>query len=149
MLNKKALQIVSKMQSNLYQKCMQNCAENVCKNSVQIVLQKLHFLCIKKVLQSDANEHFTYVSSRARKQTNKQTNKQKHLSVLEKRYIEKTRTKRRILGSHSFPFLANAKTKPPLSLFTDEQKLFSPMRNKHFSSMSKTFFIDEHNAFHR
>ena len=133
MLNKKALQIVSKMQSNLYQKCMQNCAENVCKNSVQIVLQKLHFLCIKKVLQSDANEHFTYVSSRARKQTNKPTNKQKHLSVLEKRYIEKTRTKRRILGSHSFPFLANAKTKP-----------LSP-----FSSMSKKFFNDKQNAFQR
>ena len=121
------------MQSKLYQKCMQNDAENVCKNSVQIVLQKLHFLCIKKVLQSDANEHFTYVSSRARKQTNKQTNKQKHLSVLEKRYIEKTRTKRRILGSHSFPFLANAKTKP-----------LSP-----FSSMSKKFFNDKQNAFQR
>lgn len=29
---------------------MQNDAEIVCKNSVQIVLQKLHFLCIKKVL---------------------------------------------------------------------------------------------------
>ena len=45
---RKALQIASKMQSNLYQKCVQNCAEIVCKNSVQIVLQKLHFLCIKK-----------------------------------------------------------------------------------------------------
>ena len=48
MLNKKALQIAAKMQSNLYQKCMQNDAEIVCKNSVQIVLQKLHFLCVKK-----------------------------------------------------------------------------------------------------
>ena len=48
MLNKKALQFASKMQSKLYQKCMQNGAEIVCKNSVQIVLQKLHFLCIKK-----------------------------------------------------------------------------------------------------
>lgn len=28
------------------------------------------------MLQSDANEHFTRVSSRARKQTNEQTNKQ-------------------------------------------------------------------------
>ena len=69
-LNKNALQIAPKMQSKLYQKCMQNGAEIVCKNSVQIVLQKLHFLCQKKVLQSDANEHFTRVSSRARKQTN-------------------------------------------------------------------------------
>ncbi len=48
MLNKKALQFASKMQSKLYQKCMQNGAEIVCKNSVQIVLQKLHFLCVKK-----------------------------------------------------------------------------------------------------
>lgn len=52
MLNKKAFQFASKMQSKmqskLYQKCMQNDAEIVCKNSVQIVLQKLHFLCIKK-----------------------------------------------------------------------------------------------------
>lgn len=44
---------------------MQNGAEIVCKNSVQIVLQKLHFFVSKKVLQSDANEHFTRVSSRA------------------------------------------------------------------------------------
>lgn len=36
------------MQSKLYQKCTQNGAEIVCKNCVQIVLQKLHFLCIKK-----------------------------------------------------------------------------------------------------
>ena len=64
------------MQSNLYQKCTQNGAEIVCKNCVQIVLQKLHFLYQKKVLQSNANEHFTRVSSRARKQTNEQTNKQ-------------------------------------------------------------------------
>ena len=69
----------------MYAKIVQ---KNVCKNSVQIVLQKLHFCVSKKVLQSDANEHFTYASSRARKQTNKRTNKtnkQKHLSVLEKR----------------------------------------------------------------
>ncbi len=75
---------------------MQNGAEIVCKNSVQIVLQKLHFLCQKKVLQSDANEHFTRVSSRARKQTNKRTNKRtKHLTVLWKRCIEKKMPKRR------------------------------------------------------
>lgn len=36
------------MQSKLYQKCMQNGAEIVCKNSVQIVLQKLHFFVSKK-----------------------------------------------------------------------------------------------------
>ena len=47
-LHQNTLQIASKMQSKLYQKCMQNCAEIVCKNSVQIVLQKLHFLCVKK-----------------------------------------------------------------------------------------------------
>ena len=65
-----------------------------------------------------------------RARVNKQTNKQKHLSVLEKRYIEKTRAKRRILGSHSFPFLANAKTKPlPL-----------------FHQWAKTLFIDDTNA---
>ena len=75
-LHQKALQIAPKMQSNLYQKCTQNGAEIVCKNCVQIVLQKLHFLYQKKVLQSDANEHFTRVSSRARKQTNKRKNKQ-------------------------------------------------------------------------
>ncbi len=71
----------------------------------------------------------------------------------------------RILGSHSFPFLANAKTKPPLSFFTNEQKLFSPIskmfftdENKHFSSMrnktlftdeEQTFFTNEQNAFRR
>ncbi len=44
------LQIAPKMQSKLYQKCTQNGAEIVCKNSVQIVLQKLHFLYQKKVL---------------------------------------------------------------------------------------------------
>lgn len=47
-LHQNTLQFASKMQSKLYQKCMQNDAEIVCKNSVQIVLQKLHFLCIKK-----------------------------------------------------------------------------------------------------
>lgn len=45
---KKALQIAPKMQSKLYQKCTQNGAEIVCKNSVQIVLQKLHFFVSKK-----------------------------------------------------------------------------------------------------
>ena len=48
MLNKKALQFASKMQSKLYQKCTQNGAEIVCKNCVQIVLQKLHFFVSKK-----------------------------------------------------------------------------------------------------
>lgn len=47
-LHQNTRQIASKMQSKLYQKCMQNDAEIVCKNSVQIVLQKQHFLCIKK-----------------------------------------------------------------------------------------------------
>lgn len=47
-LHQNTLQFASKMQSKLYQKCMQNDVEIVCKNSVQIVLQKLHFLCIKK-----------------------------------------------------------------------------------------------------
>ena len=69
------------------------------KNSAQIACKLCCKNCIfcvpKKVLQSDANEHFTHASSRARKQTNKRTNKQtKHLSVLEKRDVEKTKTRR-------------------------------------------------------
>ena len=132
---KLVLKKVSEKHSNLHQKCSQNCIRNVCKMVQKLCAKTVCKLCCKnctfcvskKVLQSDANEHFTYASSRARKQTNKQTNKQKHLSVLEKRDLEKTRKKRRILRSHSFPFLADAKTKS-----------LSP-----FSSMSKKFFNDE------
>lgn len=47
------------------------CAKTVCK----LCCKNCTFCVSKKVLQSDANEHFTRVSSRARKQTNEQTNK--------------------------------------------------------------------------
>lgn len=80
MLNKKALQFASKMQSKLYQKCMQNGAKTVCK----LCCRNCTFCVSKKVLQSDANEHFTYASSRARKQTNEQTNKNTPNGVIEK-----------------------------------------------------------------
>ena len=73
------------MQSKLYQKCMQNGAEIVCK----LCCKNSIFCVSKKVLQSDANEHFTRVSSRARKQTNKRTNKQTNKTpygVMEKMY---------------------------------------------------------------
>lgn len=45
------------------------------KQCANCVAETALFVCQKKVLQSDANEHFTYASSRARKQTNEQTNK--------------------------------------------------------------------------
>ena len=45
------------------------CAKTVCK----LCCKNCIFCVSKKVLQSDANEHFTYASSRARKQTNEQT----------------------------------------------------------------------------
>ena len=78
-----ALQIASKKHSKLHQKCSQNCIRNVrkmvqklCAKTVcKLCCKNCIFLYQKKVLQSDANEHFTRVSSRARKQTNEQTNK--------------------------------------------------------------------------
>ena len=116
-----------KNHSKLHQKCSQNCIRNVCKIVSQLCAKTVCKLCCKnctfcvskKVLQSDANEHFTRVSSRARKQTNKQTNKTP-IGVREKR-CRKDEDEGRILRSHSFPFLADAKTKP-LPLFPPMNK---------------------------
>ena len=61
------------MQSKLYQKCMQNGAEIVCKNSVQIVLQKLHFFVSKKCCKvMQMNTLRVFPRARVNKQTNKQ-----------------------------------------------------------------------------
>lgn len=75
------------MQSKLYQKCMQNGAEIVCKNSVQIVLQKLHFFVSKKRCCKVMKMNTLRVFPRARvnKQTNEQTNKTPY-GVMEKMY---------------------------------------------------------------
>ena len=93
---KLVLKKVSEKHSNLHQKCSQNCIRNVCKMVQKLCAKTVCKLCCKnctfcvskKVLQSDANEHFTYDSSRARKQTNKQTNKQTKtpIGVREKRF---------------------------------------------------------------
>ena len=74
--------------------------------------------------------------ARVNKQTNEQTNKTP-IGVREKRF-RKDEDEGRILRSHSFPFLADAKTKPLPFFFINEQK--------RFSSLSKKFFLDEPNA---
>ena len=76
--------------------------------------------------------------ARVNNQTNEQTNKTP-IGVREKR-CRKDEDEGRILRSHSFPFLADAKTRP-LPLLTNEQKCFV--------SMSKKFFNDKQNAFQR
>ena len=96
MLNKKALQFASKMQSKLYQKCMQNGAEIVCKNSVQKqcanCVAKTAFFVYQKMCCKVMQMNTLRMLPRAR--VNKQTNKQtKHLSVLEKRDLEKMETR--------------------------------------------------------
>ena len=69
--------------------------------------------------------------ARVNKQTNEQTNKTP-IGVREK-VDRKDEEEEENLRSHSFPFLADAKTKS-----------LSP-----FSSMSKKFFNDKQNALHR
>ena len=75
-----------------------------------------------------------------RARVNKQTNEQTHktpIGVREKR-CRKDEDEGRILRSHSFPFLADAKTKP-LPLLTNEQKRFVSMSQKVFHRWVKRF----------
>ena len=74
--------------------------------------------------------------ARVNKQTNKRTNKTP-IGVREKR-CRKDEDEGRILRSHSFPFLAEAKTKP-LPLLTNEQKRFVSMSKKFFTNEQKRF----------
>ena len=100
---KNAVKIVSEM----YAKWCRNCVQKQCANCVAKIAL---FVCQKrccKVMQMNTLRMLS--RARVNKQTNEQTNKTP-IGVREKRF-RKDEDEGRILRSHSFPFLANAKTK--------------------------------------
>ena len=102
---------------------MQNGAEIVCKNSVQIVLQKLHFLCIKKgVVKWCKWTLYVCFLARVNKQTNEQTNKTP-IGVREK-VDRKDEEEEENFEVTFVPVFGWRKNEVPLSFFIDEQKVF-------------------------
>ena len=115
-----------------------NCVQKQCANCVAKTALFVYPKRCCKVMQMNTLRMLP--RARVNKQTNKRTNKQTNktpIGVREKR-CRKDEDEGRILRSHSFPFLADAKTKPLPLFFTNEQKCFS--------TMSKKFFIAESNA---
>ena len=91
----------------MYAKWCRNCVQKQCANCVA---KTALFVCQKrccKVMQMNTLRMLP--RARVNKQTNEQTNKTP-IGVREKRF-RKDGDEGRILRSHSFPFLANAKTK--------------------------------------
>ena len=122
---KNAVKIVSEM----YAKWCRNCVQKQCANCVAKTALFVYQKRCCKVMQMNTLRMIP--RARVNNQTNEQTNKTP-IGVREKR-CRKDEDEGRILRSHSFPFLADAKTKS-----------LSP-----FSSMSKNFFNDKQNAFQR
>ena len=107
----------------MYAKWCRNCVQKQCANCVAKTALFVYQKRCCKVMQMNTLRMLP--RARVNKQTNEQTNKTP-IGVREK-VDRKDEDEGRILRSHSFPFLADAKTKS-----------LSP-----FSSMSKKFFNDK------